>query len=364
MNPAASLPETTLLSHRALVEAAVLAPTPDNNQPWRFVSRSDRLDVHLDTSRALPSDVNHMFDLVGLGAAIENISIAARGLGHETRVSVAPGTDDAAPIARLTFSPGGMPDPLAGHLASRATCRRMYSARPIDPAAIQRLTDAAGALADVHVNWIADRPRIRATAGILAASDRIRFEYEPFHNELFRQIRYSAEEAERTRDGLDLRTLDLPPGAGPLLRVLRDWRRMRLIHRLGLGRLLTLPSAVSVLRSGAIAVLSVAKPDTASFLAAGRAVQRLWLAADAEPLAVQPLGSLSIFFAHVQQYEGRKLNPAHRARIDRLIERFSQLVPETSGRTVTLLLRVGYSAPSRYRSLRRAVDDVYEEKTS
>ena len=148
----------------------------------------------------------------------------------------------------------------------------------------------------------------------MAASDLIRFQYEPFHNELFRQLRFTVKEAEQTRDGLDVRTLELPPGAGWLLRKLQPWKRMRKIHQLGLGRFLTMPSALAVKRSGAIGLLSVNKAKAEPFLHGGMALERLWLTATAFNLAVQPLGSLPIFLAHWHQLGGSRLADAPRPR--------------------------------------------------
>jgi len=356
--PSSATPEA--LCYRRLVAAAVLAPSPDNNQPWRFVSRGPQLDVYLDPERTLPSDVNRMFDLVGLGAAVENACIAAGEQGYRAEVHVGPGE----PAASITFQPGAQGDPLAPRLASRHTCRKMFSRRPVDPAVRERLSAQAAAVPEVQVDWITDRRGIRAVARLVGQSDRLRFEYEPFHNEVFRQLRFTAEAAEQTRDGLDLRTLELPPGTGAFLGLLRPWGRMRMLQRLGLVRFLTVPSILSVLASGAIAVLSVPQADAAHFLATGRAVQRLWLAADAEGLSVHPLGSLPIFFAHAQQYQGRKLSPAHQRQSARLIDRFARLVPSTSGRTVMLLLRTGHSRPPSVRSLRRPVEEVYSHAAS
>jgi len=78
-----------------LVRAAVLAPSPDNNQPWRLDVQDDRLRFYLDAERALPSDVNSMFDLVGLGAAVENARIAAGGVGCSAHVETNPGFGQA-----------------------------------------------------------------------------------------------------------------------------------------------------------------------------------------------------------------------------------------------------------------------------
>ena len=351
-------------SHIELVRAAVLAPTPDNNQPWRFVSEKDRLLVHLDPSRALPSDVKSMFDLIGLGAAIENASITARQMGYEPNIEYASSTTGSAtengsgPAVTMTFTPGGRPDPLYRQLEARCTCRKLYSTRPVAQKSLDTLADAGKGFSDVQLDWITDRSRIRALARVMAASDRIRFEYEPFHNELFRQLRFTVDEAERTRDGLDLRTLELPPGAGLMLRSLGSWSRMKWVHRLGLGRLLTVPSALSVCKSGAIGVISVAEPTSASFLQGGRAFERIWLAAQAETLALQPLGSLSIFSAHLEILGGEKLSQRHKERIGRLIDRFGKLAPMATGRTLLILFRLGHSAPPRHRSLRRPAEEV------
>ena len=54
------LPSLKTLSPAELVRTAVLAPSPDNNQPWKFVSHEDRLEVFLDPAHALPSDVHSM----------------------------------------------------------------------------------------------------------------------------------------------------------------------------------------------------------------------------------------------------------------------------------------------------------------
>lgn len=350
-----------------LVEKAVLAPSPDNNQPWQFVASKEHLDVYLDPSRALPSDVNRMFDLMGIGAAIENADIAARQCGFTLEVStpLACGTTGAEPhpVARLTPVPGGTPDPLHDWLDQRVTNRKLYTARPLAEGVLSRLSAVVSPPGEVQVDWIADRSRIRAFARLIAISDRFRFEYEPFHHEVFRQLRFSAAEAERTRDGLDVRTLELPPGAAAALALLRPWPRMRFLNRTRLGRLLTVPSALSVWRSGALGLLTLPEATTAGFLAGGRAFQRIWLAAQSEHLALQPLGSLPILIAQMEQLGGKNLTPSHQRLAQRLQTRLSALVPSTAGRTLLMVFRVGQAARPAVRALRRKAEDVFVAPT-
>ena len=296
--------------HKELIAAGVLAPTPDNNQPWLFETRGDELRIHVDPRRTLPSDVYRMFDLLGIGAAIENICIATGERGLEPRVQLPSqealkATPDLA--ATLTFQPGGKSDPLFPHLGSRCTNRKLYSQTPPPEAVLGRLTEAASRFGEIQIDWVFDRSRIKAMASLIASTDLIRFQYEPFHQELFRQLRFNAEEAERSGDGLDLRTLELPPGVGLALRGLRSWNVMKWLHRLGLGWLLTVPSGVAIRRSGVLGVISASAATSECFLNGGRAFERFWLQCDKEGLALQPLGSPSIFFAHLEVLGGEKL---------------------------------------------------------
>ncbi len=347
----------------ALIEAAVLAPSPDNNQPWQFAVEGERLVVHLDRRQALPSDVNGMFDLMGVGAAIENACLAARhrGLYPEVEIFDPPrqtGDDPLVPVATVALRPGGVPDPLFSQLADRCTNRKPYATRPVDKQSLQRLADAASAFPGIQLDFVTDRSRICALARLAGATDLVRFQYEPFHNEMFRQLRFSAEEAERTGDGLDVRTVELPPGAAWILRLLRPWKRMQWLHRTGLSRLLSVPSILTARHSGALGVLTADEATVRRFMHGGRSFQRIWLAAQAEGLAMHPLGSPAVFFGHIEQLDGRKLSRAHQRRLAALIERFTRLLPQKSGRTLLMLFRLGYAAGPSARSLRRRVEDA------
>jgi len=348
--------------HVELVRSGILAPSPDNNQPWQFVSTADALQIHLDRTQGLPSDVNAMYDLMSVGAVIENIVIAARQRHLQTDVALAPAEDcltlngDAPLVATLQFHPSAERDALHAFLASRCTNRKLYSSRAVTGDTLEAVAREVQAFPDVQLDWISDRRTIGTFARLVAHSDRFRFEYEPFHAEIFRQLRFSAAEVEETRDGLDIRTLELPPGGKLLLGTLRSWRRMQWINRLGLGRLLTIPSWLSVRKSGALGVLSIPHPSIQRFVQAGRALQRTWLALDAKGLAMCPLGSLPVFIAHMEQLQGQKLHAAHQRLSVRLNDWFHQLVPQTTGRTLVMLFRTGHATRPTIQSLRRPVE--------
>jgi hypothetical protein len=209
-----------------------------------------------------------------------------------------------------------------------------------------------------HVTWLTDRASIRGISKLVAAADRVRFECAEFHAELFRQLRLTPGEAERTRDGLDLRTLGLPSGGGLLLRSLRSWPLVQALNHIGLSRMLTLSSAVLVRKSGALGALTVTAPANAAFFEAGRALERLWLTATELGLSLHPLGSLPIFVGHHELLGGRSLDVRH-ARLAVCLSRdLHDVLPAIRGQTLVMIFRLGTSTARPVRSFRRTVEEV------
>jgi len=393
-NPQTRTPSPPSCVQIELIRAATLAPSPDNNQPWRFRFDEGKLLVYEDRGRALPSDVCSMFGMLALGAAVENVVIEAtrHGLAADVQSledgppgpseiancklteSPRPPTPDPQPlsaVAEIRFAPSTEHDRLADFLAARCTNRHPYSRGPLAREALDCMTSAVTRFDGCAATWLTNRSAIRRLSKLVAVADRLRFEREEFHAELFRQLRLTPAEAERTRDGLDLRTLGLPPGGGLMLRSLTSWPLVRFFNHFGLSHVLTAPSGALLRKSGAIGVLTVAHATAPSFFAAGRAFQRLWLTATELGLALHPLGSLPIFVGHHELLVGRALDPAaiqnpkskiqnrHHARLAANVSHaFRELLPEVATQTLVMAFRIGSPKRDCTRSLRREVNEV------
>jgi hypothetical protein len=340
---------------QALVDMAILAPSPDNNQPWQFVAGRDYLDVHLDLSRSLPSDVNHMFDLTAIGAAVENICIASREQGFEPHVEMLSEDEALAdqeprqstgtiPVARVRWTRGAEKDPQFIEIPRRHTNRHGYSTKRIDPAIHAELSAEVEKFSGVHVHWLTSRRDIWQFAWLVGKTDRMRFEKKEFHEELYKQLRFTPEEAETTREGLDVRTLALPPGGKLTLKLLRNWWLLALLNRFGASRFLALPSVPQVIRSGAIGICSVETPGN-GFVSGGRAFQRIWHHATKQSLALHPLGSLPIYLQHES-----------RSSSNRVKQWAADLLSPIESNTIQIAFRLGHAnkpTSPKIRSLRR-----------
>ena len=118
----------------ALVAAAILASNPHNSQPWLFRVGERHVELFADPSRHLGTIDPFRREMhLGLGCALENIAVAARGLGYRPHVALRPDPTRDTLVARVDVTDGA---PEAGAhfraIPERHTNRAAYDrARPL-----------------------------------------------------------------------------------------------------------------------------------------------------------------------------------------------------------------------------------------
>ena len=116
-----------------LIERTILAPSPHNTQPWLFRLGEDHITVLADRARHLAAmDPYRREMMIGLGAALETLVLAASGQGYDSHVSLAEGRLmldaplTSLPIADIVFKSGADPNPLSAYIPQRHTHRGAY----------------------------------------------------------------------------------------------------------------------------------------------------------------------------------------------------------------------------------------------
>ncbi len=138
---------------RHVVEAATLAPSVHNTQPWRFVTQAAGFDVYADPARQLAVlDPSGRQLHLSCGAALAHARVAARAVGADAAVELLP-TDDPTLLARVRLSSGppavDSEVVLAQALLTRYTGRGVYDDKPVQPAlldALQAVVEREGAM--------------------------------------------------------------------------------------------------------------------------------------------------------------------------------------------------------------------------
>jgi len=349
-------PSLSVAQFVRLVAAAARAPSGDNNQPWAFRRTEAGIDVLHRRRLALPSDVHDLFSWLSLGAAIENIVLAAGhdGLAADVEYAARPfdetSGDELVASIRLSSDRPAETSDLVQLIDHRCTNRRPYAAQPLDSRILDRIGDSRH-----HdtppVRWLTRAAEKQQLSRLVVAGDRVRFESRAFHEEFHAVLRYTPHEAEATRDGLDIRTFEAPPGTSLIFRCLAPWRRMEFANRLGMSRIMAGASRKLVLRSGAIGLLCAEADNDTAFLQTGRSLQRIWLAASREGLAFQPMGALPLFLLRLQLLGDRSFPPPQLRAMRAVQAPFAQLFPTANGLPV-LLFRIGRAPGPSARSLR------------
>jgi hypothetical protein len=278
------IPTSEQLRH--VVQAAGLAPSVHNTQPWRFEARPDGLALYADPSRqlgVLDPDGRQLH--LSCGAALFHARIAARALGFDVRVRLL--TDPSRPehLADLTLVPGRQATPdevrLATAILHRHTHRGPFDDRPVPTAVLDRLrldVEAEGAVIDVVVK--ADD--LIALEVLLSRADA-QLEHEPeYREELAQWVHTGPLQA----DGIPVEALETASGS-PVRQ--RDFTLTQPDRLDGSSPRVDHPSIV---------VLATVDDSQTSWLKAGQALAALLLRAADHGVQAQPLGQVTDVLAY------------------------------------------------------------------
>ncbi|MEV6608102.1 hypothetical protein [Kutzneria sp. NPDC051319] len=258
--------------HRAVLTAALRAPSAHNAQPWRIRVREDgAYELHYDHHDYLPADPDDRDAYLCMGAFLETLAIAASR--EHLRAEITPvfgrdGADLHVADARLVEA-GDEVDPLALRLVERATNRSTYTDEPLPTGLVDALTGLGCMLTPTE-----QVARIVRRAAVLSWRDR------RFVSDLDTWVR-----DESSPDGMTRGQLGL---AG------YEWLALRAAFRLG-----RLPAPLATVFSGrdirllgvapAVAVLMADSDRPEDLVAAGRRLLRAWVTICANGFGYHPI---------------------------------------------------------------------------
>lgn len=338
-----------------LISYAAMAPSGANAQPWDFVVTPTRIDCHLNEGRSASFiNVDHLASYVAIGAAAENIVLAARSIGVVPRLSAFPDAGKPRLVCSVTFEEGRTAperDELFEQIPRRVTNRKRGQAAALDPEVMRRLEDAArtGSL-----HFLLDHEELKELGRVLGEGDRLRMLNEVMHRELMNEIRWTTEEVERRRDGLDLAAFELSATDAVAMRLLTPGVAS-FLRKLGAGTNLKRAASKDMEAACAAAMLSYPGQGPESYLEGGRCLQRVWLEATRLGVAVHPSGMSYMF-----QLRRRKLGMSQDelATLHELELAWSRLLPVREDHASVLLLRLSYCGEPTARSLRLPLTEI------
>jgi molybdopterin/thiamine biosynthesis adenylyltransferase len=339
---------------RFIVACASSAPSGGNMQPWRFEAQGHVIRAWIDPPRSSLLDFRDRAALLALGAALEAATIGARALGFEP---VAQPVAADGPVWELALErrTRARDEEAVEVLWQRCCNRRTGSTRPIPEAQLARLARLARRGAPLDTSVVAG-DALAELGAALGALDRVRFLSPRLRRDLMGELRFTAQEAHASRDGIDVASLELDPADLAAMDVLRTGAGMDFLARLDRGRGLGNASRDAFAASAGAIVLRAVAVDRAALVDAGRGLMRLWIEATRRRLAIHPWGSPFLFQRLLE--DGDSLDGWEHTALTHAAAAFERVVGLDSDRPVLLVLRVSQGDPPSVRSLRRPVDDV------
>lgn len=345
---------------RALLQYATMAPSGGNCQPWRF--RFDRRYLYCihDVGRSESFlDYGHSGTYVAFGALLENLELAAEQVGLEAQSEIFPG-DDLTLVARVRFE-GLKRTPrdtaLFNQIAQRSTNRKLGARVPLDAqtaAALRNATLPLGA----KLQFLESVEDLNHLGRILGQGDRLRLLHQTLHREMMSELRWNPAEAEHTRDGIDIATLEMTATDVAALRVSARWPVMELVQRVGGGQALEKSSRKAMDASSAAVLITIAGKSREDRVRGGRALQRLWLAATAQGYAVQPMTAIVYLFERILDGDHKSFSASEQLALMDLRKRYLDLFHIEPDDCEIMLLRLAKAGVPSARALRRQIDDI------
>lgn len=356
-------PSLTTAEIRRILEAGVLAPTAHNAQPWRFRVEGDRVECRReDTLCFRHLDFENGATHVGFGALVENMALEAATIGIRADVDLFPRADDPrlVCVVRLARDSEVKPEPeLAAEIPRRCTNRRKGRRRPLSDAERAALTEAI-APTRARLLLATDPDALDTLARLVGRVDRITFSHAEIHREIFEGFRWTPQEVRANPHGLDVATLELAGPERAVVKMLSRWSAIRFLTRIRAGIMLEMAGRQAVATASAMGLIVHPGTSPESYVAGGRALERLWLAASRAGLGLQPLASLPFMFARLERGGGEGLDPAQIAELREMRGPYRDIFQPPEDHAEIMLFRLVHAPAPTARSVRRSLDDLLD----
>lgn len=347
---------------RRILDLGRWAPSGDNTQPWRFeiLSPMQALVHGFDTRDHCVYDLDGHPSQIAIGALLETIAIAASQFGWALQVHRRESSPEQCPVFELQFQPKGeiQADPLLSSIEKRAVQRRAMSTRLLRPEQMHALTQAIGP--NYALIWRHGFKDKLATALLLFKSAKLRLTLP----EAFEVHRSVIEwNAQFSIDKIPDQALGSDPMTTRVMRfAMHSWERVHFLNRFLAGTWaprLQLDLIPGIACAAHFLMVARTAPKTMDdYIAAGRAMQRLWLTVTQLGLSLQPEITPLVFsrYAREQRVFSREPFAITSAQVIRR-EMQSLLGAENCDQAV-FMGRIGHGPAAVARSLRRPLEEL------
>lgn len=346
-----------------IMKTACQAPSGGNLQPWKWSRKQNVFQLKFD--RNLISsflDYGDVASMIALGASLENARLEATHQGFDSSVSLFPLHDEQDVIAHLEVDKTNATDDfdswLGANVLKRETNRNLESGASLSTKDVEKLKQA-GRERGSNLTIIEQGDAYNKLADLIARTERFRIMHPTGHRNFTEEMRWSQEEVEATKDGIDIATVDLTIGelAGFKLARSRDvidklaeWKGGSAFEKL---------SKKSTSTAAALGIITRPQRSRTDYLHAGMDMERVWIAANAMDIGFQPQSPLSLLLPRLEN--SSDLSPEQFAEFNEIGTQLKEIMSSFTTEEPIFIFRLFYKSKEVVKSLRRDLDLHYKQ---
>jgi nitroreductase/molybdopterin/thiamine biosynthesis adenylyltransferase len=365
LNPAndtlTTIDEKTL---EKLIEAAKLAPSGGNNQPWRWHYENGQLHLFLEQSEALAYlDPQFISSYTSLGAAIENLLLAASAEGLKVNWLLTP---NLAPkhIAVFTFENGHQATDeelkLSQQIPLRHTNRKSPKREILDEETKRYLLDKVATVEGAKLTLVEDIDKLKSLAEIAVTTDLLRMFIPEAHEDFItREMRWTEKDANDTGNGIGIHTLDLNNNDQVGIRLLKDRRMIDFLQEINGGGAFSKLLTQQFLSSSCVGLITMPTNSVENWIKGGIASEKMWLAATSLGLQIHPVNVPLIFFYKNTIDKSLTLNEEKIFELFHSEKELNLIFDKSENLTSVFMFRIFRASASTERTIRKSTDKIF-----
>lgn len=325
-----------------LLDAAVLAPSGDNTQPWQFGVDRERRCIQLDIDKGRdpsPMNAGQRMSRISLGAVLQTMVRTAEHNSWQFELDVRPDAG-LAMLRLLDDYPSGTFDPI---IAARVTNRHVYQPTAVSEDTLDQLKSSTRSFNGIQTKFIADADDKRKLVSLISQADAIILSTREIRDAFLAKVRFDVAPNALVDEGLSLGSLEVGSVDRMILRFMRNVSIPDHLMRIA-GARRVFASVASKLASSAAGFLMISATDDDDYsdLAIGRAWQNAWFALTEKKLACQPMMSLLVI-QNILENAGRDFwSERDKEKAQQLLREFRSVTGATDWRPA-VLMRFGFA---------------------
>ncbi len=348
-----------------LVTAACAAPSTGNDQPWKWLYRDGTLFLYHDEYRSFSfGDFQKTASFISFGAAYENLYIHALNKGIQTFYEFLPDPQNERLVAAIRFRKVDKDSKselinLDKAILKRHTNRNPSPKTELPSSVFEQLATIAESIPGARFQFFTDEHVIKELGDIIGACDRARLLNPAGHNDFINhEMRWTSEEAEIKKDGIDVKTLGFTNAQLAALSIIRNEKVIRTIRKLNGGYGFDSLARKIVKTASALCMITLPEYNKENFFEGGRAMERFWLEATNLNLAVHPVISPFYLFSRILHGNGEGLDQATISELTGLREKFDEIAQLGNNRAEVFFTKIAIAEEPLLKAYRLPLEDV------